>query len=286
VPAGLDRICRKALAPEAGQRYPSARALALELRRYVRRGARRWLVAGVVLGLLGLLAAGGLVWQLGRLRQQHDTPAPAASPPLSGELSVEFWTPGGKGKRGLRYDAPGALPARFGEGFQVEVKLNQPGHVYLLLLGSQGEVAPLYPWNMVKIVEEDPSARPPLRKPVRVLRSPTEEDDPGDDSLLWELDDKDGLETVLLLARRTPLPAEVRLGEVIGRPPAARLRDRLEWAVRGGDEGQAVGHVDVGDHRGIKQDAKRIDDPLIQVMGRLRKHFEVVKAVRFAHVGK
>src|SRR5262249_22173894 len=102
----------------------------------------------------------------------------------------------------------------------------------------------------------------------------------------WPLDDRDGLETVLLLARRTPLPREVDLGELIGAPPPAQLRDEREWATRGGDEGQEVNCLDLGAHRGIQEAARRIDDPLLRILGRLREHFEVIRAVRFAHKGK
>ena len=32
-------------------------------------------------------------------------------------------------------------------------------------------------------------------------------------------------------------------------------------------------------------EVEAIDDPLVQLLGRLRGHFEVIRAVRFAHEG-
>jgi hypothetical protein len=270
-PAVLARACRKALAADPRQRHPSAAALAQDLRRYLGRGRRRAVLASVA-GLA--LLAGALVWLLvlgGR------RPAPE---PLSGELIVELWSADGTSKPGLRVDHPGALPALPGEQFHVRVELNQPAHVYLLLLTSQGGITPLYPWNAERIEAEDVSAAPPVRPPRRVVHSPTAE------GRNWRLDDKAGLETVLLLARRTPLPAEVRLAERIGQPPPAALRDPREWALRGGDGGEEVGLISRGAHRGIARDSAEVDDPLLRLMARLRADFEVIRAVRFAHAGK
>jgi hypothetical protein len=77
----------------------------------------------------------------------------------------------------------------------------------------------------------------------------------------------------------------VDLAALIGQLPRARLRNPREWAVRGGDEGQAVDFQDVGMERGIRSESVEVDEPLLRVMSRLRPHFEVVKAVRFAHQG-
>jgi hypothetical protein len=102
----------------------------------------------------------------------------------------------------------------------------------------------------------------------------------------WKLDKQDGLETVLLLARRTPLPRDVDLGRLIGQLPPTPVRDPLEVAVRGFDQGHPVGAIDWGEHRGIEKEAADLDAPLLEVMTRLREHFEMVRAVRFAHQGR
>jgi hypothetical protein len=64
------------------------------------------------------------------------------------------------------------------------------------------------------------------------------------------------------------------------------LRDEREWAVRGGDEGQPVAALDLRGHRGVEVEVRQIDDPLLSVLGRVREHFEVIRAVRFAHKGR
>src|SRR5262249_52131807 len=193
VPAALERICLMALAHAPGDRHASAAELARDLRHWLARPRRAFLAVAVG---VGLAAIGGLVWWAAR------RPAPAAAPePLSGELIVSIWSEDRVSKRGLRVDQPGALPARFNEGVEVEARLNQPAYVYLVLLPSQGAVVPLYPWNRDEITVKHitPVAD---ETPRRAVRSPEAED------AEWPLDDRDGLETVLLLARRTPLPRE------------------------------------------------------------------------------
>jgi hypothetical protein len=269
IPRALERICLRALSPDPAGRQGSAAELARELRWFLGRERRRLWVAGLV--AVGLLV--GLVgWLLG--------PGPPGKEKLSGELIVEVWTPpelGGR-KQGIRVQDPGALPVRAGEEIHIRAELSEPAHAYLLLLNSQGEVVPLYPWNEQKI-EQETLTPPPWRPAQQVVHSPTGE------NRRWPMDNVDGLETVLLLARRTPLPGSVDLVRLIGRPPTARLRDSREWAVRGGDEGQTVDFQDVGMERGIRSESVEVDEPLLQLLARLRPHFEVLRAVRFAHQG-
>src|SRR5262249_26393844 len=140
---------------------------------------------------------------------------------------------------------------------------------------------PLYPWNDLKLVR-DLSAPPPELRPQAVVHSPTGE---AGARKGWELDKKSGLETVLLLARPTPLPPDVPLARLIGKPAPVPLRHPKELAVRGFDAGQPVDIIHLDQHRGPEQEAAEIDDPLLRLMGRLQPHFEVVRAVRFAHEG-
>jgi hypothetical protein len=271
VPPALERICLKALATDPRARYPSAAALAGELRRYLRRPLRRALAAAVGAGLLLL---GILLWVLAGALGRPE-------PPLSGDLIVRLWAEDGRARQGLRVDERGTLPARHGDRVRLEARLNRAAHVYLLWLDGEGKVNPLYPWNDRKLVR-DLSAPPPELGPHAVVHSPT-----GEASARkgWKLDRKSGLETVLLLARPTPLPPDVRLARLIGKPAPVPLRDPLELAVRGFDAGQPVDFIRLDRHRGLEQEAAEIDDPLLRLMGRLQPHFEVVRAVRFAHEG-
>jgi serine/threonine protein kinase len=291
VSRSLQRICLKALAADPEDRYATAAALGEDLRRHLRPPRRLLLLTGT---LAGLLLAGGVTW-LAISGFGHSPPlslvpgrpneldrsalTPVARPPLSGELAVRLWTPEGRDKRGIRVDEPGALPARNGEWVRLEAELNQPAYVYLLWLDGQGVVTPLYPWNDVKIVNSL-NTPPPQRPPQERVHSPPIGSNKG-----WPLDEHSGLETVLLLARRTALPAEVKLAQVIGKVAPARLRHPAEVAIRGFDLGQPVDSINEGANRGIQRESQEIDDPLLQLMGRLQQHFEMIRAVRFGHQG-
>jgi serine/threonine protein kinase len=292
IPRALERICLKALSADPACRQRSADELARELRWFLGQ-RRRWLLAGG--GLIAVSLVALLGWLLGSRSVEKEKPAgelelqrPGSGEPgspatrkekLSGELIVEVWSPEKDGrKQGWRVDDPRALPVRAGELLHIRGELSEPAHVYLLLLSSQGEVVPLYPWNE-EMIQQKKLTPPPERSPVQSIHSPTSP------TRTWPLDNEDGLETVLLLARRTPLPESVDLAALIGQPPRARLRNPREWAVRGGDEGEAVDFQDLGRERGIRSESVEVDEPLLQVMSRLRPHFEVVKAVRFAHQG-
>jgi hypothetical protein len=93
---------------------------------------------------------------------------------------------------------------------------------------------------------------------------------------------KSGLETIVLAARRTPLPEGVSVGRLMGNLPPAPFRHPQEWArLRGEEDGGEVRTT--GAHRGPDDEASQIDHPVLRVMQRLHEHFEVVQAVRFAH---
>ena len=97
-----------------------------------------------------------------------------------------------------------------------------------------------------------------------------------------------GLETVLLLAARTPLPAGIDLAGLIGKLPPSPLGNPLEFAVRGFDEWQPDETIKIDQNRGIGDEPVRIDDPLLQLKERLMSQgrFEVIRWVRFAYRGE
>jgi hypothetical protein len=175
----------------------------------------------------------------------------------------------GGGKRGLRVDERGALPVRTGEYVHVEVWVNQPAYLYLLWLDSQGHVDPLYPWERdFKKLGEAVTAREHLHFPSKANG--------------WQdLNGPSGLETVILLARRTPLPATTDLAALIGSLPPAPLHDPREVALLVGVPGSAVRTVN-SRNRGLGYEEKEFDEPLLQLWERLRPHFELFQAVRFA----
>jgi serine/threonine protein kinase len=274
VPRVLERTCLKALAASPTDRYPSAAALADELDHFVTWPRRRGLLVGAVLLLVVVLLSG-----LALLPSRKK----AEVKPLTGELIVELCLPQ-EGSRRRRVEEVGALPALPGEWAHIEARVSEPAYVYLLWLDSQGNVVPLYPWNLDK-VKLDLTSPPPPQQPQVVVQSPI--DPNGEEDRGWRLDKHEGLETVLLLARRTPLPDPIQLATVIGdRLPPTTYHSPQEVVLRGFDSA-GIEQVKMSRHRGFDREAEGRDNPMLGLMNRLRDQagFEVVRAVRFAHKG-
>jgi serine/threonine protein kinase len=285
VPRSLEAICLRALAPDLEQRYPTARSLERALRRYL---ARPKLALAGVAALV--LAAGIAVTVVSLPGRPHAPPGTAGLQTLpqtllSGDLIVNVWSPSGS-KPGMPLDQPGALPVRTGEMLRVSVKLNQPAYTYLILLDSRGDVHPLHPWNPERGFREPPRQDRPIQE-ISLPEKTADQPHKG-----WELDEHSGLETFLLLVRRTPLPEDYDLAGRIGQYPSAPLRHPQEFVVRGaGPDGDSADRdlhrsldAELSTKRGLNLEAKRIDEPLLQVFERLRGDFELIRAVRFAHV--
>src|SRR5262249_9072093 len=152
-----------------------------------------------------------------------------------------------------------------------------------LWLDSEGVITPLYPWNVETSINRDHqnlATRPPVLAPQQVVHSP------GKKGTGWRVGGKKGVDTLFLLARGTPLPAQVSLAQVIGELSPV-TRDLNRWAMgRGAEADQVAGHVNLGSHRGPEEVAAAIHNPLEQLKGRLEEHFEVIQAVWFPHEEK
>jgi hypothetical protein len=269
IPRDLRRICLKAMAANPADRYSSAAALAKALHRFVARPRILALAAGVV----GLLLVAGLAYAWFPRRPE---PVPRPSPlvvirpagALEGELVVRVRSKKEGGHRELDIRDPGALPLLPGDHVRLEARLNQPAYVYLLWLDSQGKVARLYPRDDGKY-----GSRPTGDRAREAVLSPEALDE-------WHpMKGPGGLETVFLLARRTPLPPSTDLAGLVGQFPPSPFHHERELVLRGFDEGQP---------RGIGDEPDKIDEPLLQLMERLRTEgpFDVIKAVRFAYRGE
>jgi serine/threonine protein kinase len=285
VPQALAKICDDCLAKEPTRR-PSATELAQRLEAFVvangetvsrltaplavsRPWRRRHLL--LVAALTAALVLVALVtWMI------RSPAKPAAVAPLSATLTVRVWAKD-RGVRGLEIGKDArAVPVREDEGVQVEVSLSEPAHVFLLYVNGLGEVTPLFPWNKEKLEVEDVGAPPPERK-VATLLSP-----PGLDAG-WAMDDKVGLDTVVLLARREPWPVGRSMADAIGKLPGAPALNPFD--VRVWDGGHKTEMLTLDGTR-LKKDAVAIDDQLQRLAARLSKDFEVIRAVQFAHVAK
>jgi hypothetical protein len=168
---------------------------------------------------------------------------------------------------------PGALPVRSDGAMCIDVHFNQPAYAYLVWIDSAGQVLPLYPWNNESLEITDIHQPPPLRRPTKLLFSP----------LLgrsWTFGKTGGVETVLLLARRTPLPPETTLGMLVRAlsptPQLARSSEVIDVHLSGPGVPAAGAYM-----KGIRPE----DVPLATFIGPLGDHFEFVRAIQFAHAG-
>jgi predicted Ser/Thr protein kinase len=280
VPAALARVCEQALAADPARRQPSAAKLEADLRRYLDRPKRIAIGGGLA---VAALLVGALAVVLLARPTPEPSPADAGSPapppvvarPLAAELRVRIWSRLTR-DRGLVQQS-GVAPVRNGESVQVEARLNQPAYAYLLWLDSEGNVTPLYPWNTgEEIIVEDLDAMPLVEKPQAVVRSPSAL------SKGWPMEGPRGLETVLLLARREPLPADVKLSVLVPGLQPAPFDNPKEVVVRGRDRGQKVPD-EVSLFRRPAKKAREVDESLLKLMEKLDPHFETIRAVRFAH---
>lgn len=297
----IDALIRRSLARDTTSRYRDAGELAAALRSISspasdtpetvtysvpaptpRPRRSRWLVAGVVLTLV-------LTGMTLGIFRNHLISAP--TPPLDGELTVRVWTdpkltePNARPKVGIAVDdrSREALPIRNIDLVHIEVTLNRPAYIYLFWFpGEGGPPSPLYPWNPHP---NQGFEMTPEQKPVREVHSPDRLDDG------WGIKGPSGLETAVLLAKDKALTSKelADLQHEIGTLPATPLGTDLRecaWLWRESTEvGGAWTHR--GTNRGIDttDSRKLVDGPVFALLKRMQPRFDLVKAVRFAHVG-
>jgi hypothetical protein len=199
---------------------------------------------------------------------------------LEGELRVTI-VKVTKGKQEtFQFDEPNALPVREGDGMGLQVHYQQPAHTYLIWLDSQGNVTPLYPWNMDNIDVKDANMAPPHCIATKNIFNPITIGG------TWKFAKGSGLETIILLARRTPLDAEVKLHALLGGIAPAKVSDPGEAAVLSLDKGATSATSLKAINRGTVDEARARDQALTAQLEKLREHFELIRVVRFAHADK
>jgi hypothetical protein len=189
----LCRIANRALDPDPDRRYQTAAEMAAELRRAI--GRPGWLVPTVAGGAAALIAMGVLV--VAALRQQPAAPVDGVAAAPGFGLEVLFRRQGPADD--YRPLTAGALPLLIGDSVRIHAALPRPLYAYVFALNSGGEARRLYP-------PEGERAQP-----VQELVLPAQ---PGEGI---ELAPPAGTQTVILLARREPLPAiDATIGRLSG----------------------------------------------------------------------
>jgi hypothetical protein len=216
------------------------------------------------------------------VRTDRDGPPPPLPVAYQGYVDVQVWRgPDGKAER-LRLPDPGALPLRPGDKFRIEAKVEPAAYLYLFWIDTEGQALPLYPW------------KPPTRDGGGWHTRPSEEErrtdlelPPGDRG--YTISGKEeGMQTLLLLARPTPLQADDEEVQrwFAGIKPQRPVQNPLSavWFENG---------------KVVQDDARRkrqwfeetdIDDPVLRMQellrGRLQEHAALTTAVSFARQGK
>jgi tRNA A-37 threonylcarbamoyl transferase component Bud32 len=193
---------------------------------------------------------------------------------LDGELSIRVW---GEDRLGLNVDDPKALPVTNGDAVHLSVRLSEPAYVYLIWVDSDGNAAPLYPWERRTFSRniDLSSGLPLVQAPQQVVHSPSSP------SHGWPMVGHSGLESVVLLVRRLPLHTNTDLGPLFRGLPPSPLKHDKEFYVMRFPWGMAPGLTSPSGTARNRIEPDEFDRILIKI----QSHFDLVRIVRFAHVG-
>jgi len=145
-----------------------------------------------------LLAAVMAAAWIGMDRAAASRSGQAEPGPLKGVLHLRIDDPTNPSRRNLRLDQPRGLPLKAGDLFRIEARLSRRAYLYLFWIGSDGKVAPIYPWKSGLW-----NARPEREERMDRLDLPAKAD------RAWEIPTgSPGIEALLLLVREaSPLPS-------------------------------------------------------------------------------
>jgi predicted Ser/Thr protein kinase len=199
VPRRLERICLKAMEADPSRRHSSAEALAHDLDAFLARPRRLAVLTGLLL-LAAVLAAGLTflpIWpqpptgsNAAGAGEMFVSPIPAV--PLRVEaLEVELHRRQPEPPRSLGRIGIDVFGGRYqDDDVRVHARLSAPAYCYVIALNPDGKDQLFFP--------EDPGSPPPRRAQI---------DAPADSLIGFGLTDGAGLQGVVLVASRQPLPA-------------------------------------------------------------------------------
>ena len=224
-----------------------------------------------LLGVSALLLPPVRAWLFPPSGQAAGRPAqkPSATPAaFKGSIDVIVYDPKNPQRQNVRIDAPDVLPLTPGDSIAIVAEISPPAYLYVLWIDADGSVDPVYPWKPGHW-----DKRPAEERPVGSLRRPE-----GPPARIGP--SAPGMETLVLLARETPLPADVDLKAELGevRPQASQTLQAMAWFENGAVVRNEPGRKPLWD--------ERIDDPVWatqeQVRAKLGRLFPYTRAVSFA----
>jgi hypothetical protein len=203
----------------------------------------------------------------------------ATQPPGSGAIDIHVWRTGPDGAAvRIRLTDPAALPLKPGDQFRIEATADRPAYLYLFWVDTEGQAAPVYPWQPGKW-----GTRPPEERPTPAVDLP-----PAAAKGYTISGDLAGMETLILVARadRLALPDEQIQMWFAGLPAQRPYQDARSavWFENGrivtADARRTRSHFDEAD----------IADPVLRLQGllkdRIGPHAAATAAVSFARLGK
>lgn len=222
--------------------------------------------------LLVLLFAGGIFAMIKFLPAKNQQ---QANQPLDGKFLV-IVRPSERGVEPIPIEKAGALPVRFNGIMSLEANFNQPACAYFVWFDCEGRILPLYPWNYDTLDVTDIHQPPPTRHGAKIIYSPPI-------GAGWQFGKKGGIETVMMLARREPLDANMSLGSLLSSLQPPKVRHPEELVGFGLNQGAESVSTLFSSNRTTDEDSRTADESVKSMMLRLREHFELIRVVRFAH---
>ena len=254
--------------PAEARPVPSARPLSRPLLT-----TPRALVLAMVLAIAGGAA---IVWHALPTVSRSVPTHTASLEPLRGSVDLLLWDPQDASRRSVDIRDVAARPIHRSDQIRVKVTVNRPAYVYLLWIGGDGVVTPVYPWR-----PGDWRNRPAQEQPVDHLSLPVEADRG------WPMGGGAGMENIVLLIRETPLPASVDLEKSLGglQPQKMQNPESLVEFEGGHPVTESMDHT----RAPLFFDSQRIGDPLLQnqqlLEERIGRQFQFISAVGFANRG-